>query len=158
MKLSNERAGKLYHVQSNYDCFVPTSLFNVVINNDDELSSLLSESNLLLGKLDGVASVLPDRDLFLSMYVQKEAVLSSQIEGTQASLSDVLQSNNRSSEKRKDTEEIVNYVRALNLGVCLLDTLPISLRYIKELHKELLKGVRGEDKNPGEIRCLLILF
>jgi Uncharacterized conserved protein len=152
MKLYSERAGKIYHVQSNYDCFVPASLFDITIKHDEELASLLSEASLFLGKLDGIASALPDRDLFLSMYVQKEAVVSSQIEGTQASLSDVLQSGSRVSEKRKDTEEIVNYVRALNVGVSLLDALPISFRYIKELHKELLKGVRGENKNPGEFR------
>ena len=152
MKLFSERAGKLYHTQSDYDCFVPTSLYNVHIANDNELASLLSEANLSLGQLDGLATALPDRDLFLSMYVQKEAVVSSQIEGTQASLSDVLQSSKTTAEKRKETEEVVNYVHALNTGVSLLDPLPVSMRYIKKLHKELLKGVRGEDKDPGEIR------
>ena len=111
---------------------------------------LLNESNLLLGKLDGVAVNLPDRDLFISMYVEKEATVSSQIEGTQASLSDVLQKNN--TEKRKETEEIVNYVHSLNYGLNLMDSLPISIRYLRELHRELLKGVRGETKNPGELR------
>lgn len=152
MKIFSERAGKIYHVQSDYDCFVPTSLFDISINNDDELASLLSEASLLLGQLDGIAVSLPDRDLFLSMYVQKEATVSSQIEGTQASLSDVLQAKKKDNKKRKETEEVVNYVRALNMGISLLDTLPISFRYIKELHVELLKGVRGENKNPGEVR------
>lgn len=152
MKLYSERAGKIYHVQSDYDCFVPTSLFNININNDNELSSLLSEASLLLGQLDGIATSLPNRDLFLSMYVKKEATISSQIEGTQTSLSDFLQVEKKDIKKRKDTEEVVNYVRALNMGISLLDTLPISFRYIKELHKELLKGVRGESKNPGEVR------
>ena len=152
MKLYSERAGKIYHVQSDYDCFVPTSLFNININNDNELSSLLSEASLLLGQLDGIATSLPNRDLFLSMYVKKEATVSSQIEGTQTSLSDFLQVEKKDIKKRKDTEEVVNYVRALNMGISLLDSLPISFRYIKELHKELLKGVRGESKNPGEVR------
>ena len=150
MKLYSNRAGKLYHVQSDYDCFIPESLNNIEINMDEEMIDLLEESNNLLGKLDGISSNLPDRDIFISMYVEKEAVVSSQIEGTQASLSDVLQKNN--TEKRKETEEIVNYVHSLNYGIELMDNLPISIRYLKEVHKELLKGVRGENKNPGELR------
>ena len=150
MKLYSNRAGSIYHVQSDYDCFIPKSLNDVSINIDDEMLDLLNESNHLLGKLDGVAVNLPDRDLFISMYVEKEAVVSSQIEGTQASLSDVLQKNN--SEKRKETEEIVNYVHSLNYGLKLMDSLPLSIRYLREIHKELLKGARGENKNPGELR------
>lgn len=149
MKLYSNRAGSLYHVQSDYDCYVPNSLFNIEIKYDDELIDLLTNANNIIGKLDGISTNLPDRDLFISMYVEKEAVVSSQIEGTQASLSDVLQKN---SNKVKETEEIVNYVHALNYGIELLDKLPISIRYFKEIHKELLKGVRGESKNPGELR------
>lgn len=149
LKLYSNRAGYLYHVQSDYDCFVPNSLFNIEIKYDDELIDLLTIANNVLGRLDGISINLPDRDLFISMYVEKEAVVSSQIEGTQASLSDVLQ---KDASKVKETEEIVNYVHALNYGVELLDKLPISIRYFKEIHKELLKGVRGESKNPGELR------
>ena len=149
LKLYSNRAGYLYHVQSGYDCFVPNSLFNIEIKYDDELIDLLTIANNVLGRLDGISINLPDRDLFISMYVEKEAVVSSQIEGTQASLSDVLQ---KDASKVKETEEIVNYVHALNYGVELLDKLPISIRYFKEIHKELLKGVRGESKNPGELR------
>ena len=150
MKLYSNRGGKIYHVQSDYDCFIPESLNNIEINMDEEMIDLLEESNKLLGKLDGISSNLPDRDIFISMYVEKEAVVSSQIEGTQASLSDVLQKNNI--EKRKETEEIVNYVHSLNYGIELMEKLPLSIRYLKEIHKELLKGVRGENKNPGELR------
>lgn len=149
LKLYSNRAGSLYHVQSDYDCYVPNSLFNIEIKYDDELIDLLTNANNIIGKLDGISTNLPDRDLFISMYVEKEAVVSSQIEGTQASLSDVLQ---KDSNKVKETEEIVNYVHALNYGIELLDKLPISIRYFKEIHKELLKGVRGESKNPGELR------
>ena len=149
LKLYSNRAGYLYHVQSDCDCFVPNSLFNIEIKYDDELIDLLTIANNVLGRLDGISINLPDRDLFISMYVEKEAVVSSQIEGTQASLSDVLQ---KDASKVKETEEIVNYVHALNYGVELLDKLPISIRYFKEIHKELLKGVRGESKNPGELR------
>ncbi len=152
MKLYSNRAGTIYHVQSNYDCYVPKSLNEIKINYDDELINLLSEANKLIGRLDGIATNLPDKDIFISKYVEKEAVLSSQIEGTQASLSDVLQFNKINCEKRKETEEIVNYIHALNFGIALLENLPISIRYFKQIHKELLKGVRGETKNPGEIR------
>lgn len=152
MKLYSNRAGIIYHVQSDYDCYVPKSLNEININYDEELINLLSEANKLIGMLDGLAINLPDRDIFISKYVEKEAVVSSQIEGIQASLSDVLQLNKKDNKKRKETEEIVNYIHALNYGIDLLETMPISIRYIKEIHKELLKGVRGEVKSPGEIR------
>jgi Fic family protein len=84
--------------------------------------------------------------------LKKKLLYRVRIEETQTSLSDFLQVEKKDIKKRKDTEEVVNYVRALNMGISLLDTLPISFRYIKELHKELLKGVRGESKNPGEVR------
>lgn len=150
MKLYSNRAGSLYHTKSDYDCYLPKNLNEIIINYDEEMLDLLNQANLLLGKLDGIASYLPDRDLFISMYVEKEAVVSSQIEGTQASLSDVLQKNN--TEKKKETEEIVNYVHSLNYGIELMEKLPISIRYLREIHKELLKGVRGEQKSPGELR------
>ncbi len=152
MKLYSNRAGSIYYTQSDYECYVPKSLNEIEIMYDEELINLLSEANKLIGRLDGIALNLPDKDIFISKYVEKEAVVSSQIEGTQASLSDVLQFNKIDNEKRKETEEIVNYIHALNYGVNLLEKLPISIRYIKEIHKELLKGVRGENKNLGEIR------
>lgn len=152
MKLYSNRAGSIYFTQSDSECYVPKSLNEIEIMYDEELINLLSEANKLIGRLDGIALNLPDKDIFISKYVEKEAVVSSQIEGTQASLSDVLQLKKIDNEKRKETEEIVNYIHALNYGVDLLEKLPISIRYIKEIHKELLKGVRGENKNPGEIR------
>lgn len=152
MKLYTNRAGSIYYTQSDYECYVPKSLNEIEIMYDEELINLLSEANKFIGRLDGIALNLPDKDIFISKYVEKEAVVSSQIEGTQASLSDVLQFKKIDNEKRKETEEIVNYIHALNYGVDLLEKLPISIRYIKAIHKELLKGVRGENKNPGEIR------
>ncbi len=152
MKLYSQRAGCLYHVQSDYDCFVPNNIKDIKINYDQEMILLLAEARSLLGKLDGYAANLPDKDILIAKYVEKEAAVSSQIEGTQASLSDVFQFGKTSGEKRKETQEIVNYIAALNYGVELLNDLPISIRYLKAVHKELLKGVRGESKNPGEIR------
>jgi len=98
-----------------------------------------------------MAITLPDIDLFVSMYVQKEAVISSQIEGTQASLVDVLQKD-RKNEKIKDTEEIVNYIKATNYAFKRLNDLPLCMRLIKETHAVLLSNVRGEEKMPGEFR------
>ncbi len=152
MKLYSKRAGTIYHVQTNYDCFVPNPLNEISVVYDEELIYLLIEANKSIGRLDGIAVNLPDKDIFISKYVEKEAVLSSQIEGTQASLSDVLQAHKRDDGKRKETDEIVNYIHALNYGIELLKHLPISIRYLKQIHKELIKGVRGETKNPGEIR------
>jgi len=152
MKLYSKRAGELYHVQSNYDCFIPKSLHDFELKIDDELIYLLDKASSNLGKLNGIGKNLPDKDLFISMYVEKEALVSSQIEGTQASLSDVLQYNKIDEGKRKETEDVVNYVHALNYGINLLNVLPISGRFLKEIHKELLRGVRGKDKNPGEMR------
>lgn len=151
-KMFSNRSGSIYHEQSDYDCYIPKSLSAIELVYDNELIFLLSEANNQIGKLDGIALNLPDRDLFISKYVEKEAVVSSQIEGTQASLSDVFQMNKIGVEKRKETEEIVNYIHALNYGIELLDKLPISIRYFKEVHKELLRGVRGNNKEPGEIR------
>lgn len=91
MKLESDRAGKLKKIQSDYECFIPHSLKGIKIDVDDELNRLMNKAYLLLGRLDGMAITLPDVDLFVPMYVQKEAVISSQIEGTQASLVDVLQ-------------------------------------------------------------------
>lgn len=121
---------------------------------DAELTHLLSEADRALGRLDGVASVLPNPNLFVGMYVRQEAVLSSQIEGTQSTLEDVLQFeiDAKSKDVPKDVEEVVNYVRAMNYGLARLKDLPLSLRLIREIHAELLKGVRGAHRTPGEFR------
>ena len=94
-----------------------------------------------------MAITLPDIDLFVSMCVQKEAVISSQIEGTQASLVDVLQKD-RGSEKIKYTEEIVNYINATHYAFKRLNEVPLCMRLIKETHSVLLSNVRGEEKMP----------
>ncbi len=151
MKLENERAGVLKKIKSGYECFVPHDLKHLKLNIDAKLQSLINKANLLLGKLDGIATVLPDIDLFVSMYVQKEAVISSQIEGTQASLIDVLQKD-RKNEKIKETAEIVNYIKATNYAFTRLKELPLCMRLIKETHSILLSNVRGSEKMPGELR------
>ena len=121
------------------------------ISYDSEMIELLSRADRMLGRLDGVTETLPDPELFVAMYVQKEAVLSSQIEGTQASLIDVFDSE-LSKEKREDIGDIVNYVGAMNYGLERLKEFPLSLRLIKEIHQVLLSSGRGSKRNPGEFR------
>jgi Fic family protein len=149
------RAGTYIKQAGNYRAFIPAPLPpNPAIQYDSELSLLLSKADRCLGRLDGVATVLPNPDLFVAMYVKHEAVLSSQIEGTQSTLEDVLQFeiHAHTSETPKDVEEVVNYVRAMNFGLERLRDLPLCLRLIKEIHAELMQGVRGENKSPGEFR------
>ncbi len=121
---------------------------------DAELTRLLSDADRALGRLDGIGSVLPNPDFFVAMYVRQEAVLSSQIEGTQSTLEDVLQLevDAKVADLSKDIEELVNYVAAMNHGIKRLDTLPLSLRLIREIHSKLLEGVRGSHREPGESR------
>jgi Fic family protein len=139
--------------KSKYKAFVPNPLpFKVKMDN--VLQSLLSEADQALGRLDGIAELLPDVDFFVLMYIGKEATLSSQVEGTQATLSDLLKAEAKIEDidVRSDVDEIQNYVRAMNYGLDRIETLPMSLRLIREIHKELLRGVRGRGKTPGVFR------
>ncbi len=116
--------------------------------------SLLSEADRALGKLAGAGRLLPNPHLLVNAYITTEAVASSRIEGTQATLPEVFdaEARGRIDEARDDIREVVNYVRAMNLGLQRLETLPISRRLIEEMHSVLLKDVRGRERNPGEIR------
>ncbi len=121
----------------------------------DSLQQLLEQANQALGRLDGLASILPDLSLFIYTYVRKEAVLSSQIEGTQSSLSDLLMYENDEvpGVPISDVEEVSNYVAAMNHGLQRLRAgFPLSLRLIREIHQILLTGGRGGEKQPGEFR------
>ncbi len=121
----------------------------------DGLEALLGEAHLWLGRLDGLASVLPDLPLFIYAYVRKEAVLSSQIEGTQSSLSDLLlfESDAAPGVPIQDVQEVSNYVAALTHGLeRMRGGFPLSLRLIREIHEVLLSRGRGSEKGPGEFR------
>ena len=149
------RAGRYVRQPADYSAFIPSPLpTEPPIQMDGELTRLLSDADRALGRLDGVASVLPNPNLFVSMYVRQEAVLSSQIEGTQSTLEDVLQfeADARGQDIPKDVAEVVNYVRSINYGLERLKQLPLSLRLVREIHTELLKGVRGAHRTPGEFR------
>lgn len=119
-----------------------------------ELPSLLSSAERALGRLDGSVLTLPNPDLFVFMYVRKEAVLSSQIEGTQSSLQDLLAAEASLFDQStpRDVDEVINYVRAMNHGLARLAELPVSVRLIREIHEELMRGVRGGKLQPGELR------
>lgn len=114
----------------------------------------LGAADRALGRLDSITALLPDHALFLYMYVRKEAVLSSQIEGTQSSLSDLLrfESEAAAGEPIDDIREVSNYVAAMMYGLERLKTLPISLRLLREMHKRLMSGARGQTKGAGEFR------
>ncbi len=138
-----------------YRAFVPKPLPpDPPIQMDQEMWKLLSDADRALGRLDGVTETLPNPDLFVAMYVRKEAVLSSQIEGTQASLVDILEFEADKATKGlpRDVGEVVNYVDAINYGLLRLSELPLSLRLIREIHARLLNGVRGQERSPGEFR------
>lgn len=136
-----------------YKAFMPNKV-PFEVNMDTDLQALLSRADLALGRLDGVADILPNVDFFILMYVRKEATLSSQIEGTQATFVDVLKAEAKieDTEVHKDVDEILNYVKSVNFGLAKSQELPLSLRLIKEMHKKLLAGVRGEHKTPGDFR------
>lgn len=152
------RAGRYVAQARGYRAFIPKPLPpNPPINLQGKMQILLSQADHALGRLDGSIQTLPHPDLFVAMYVRKEAVLSSQIEGTQSSLHDVLAAEARifSPDRPRDVDEVINYVRAMNHGLkCLEDGRPISICLLREIHKELLTGTRGQDRTPGELRLL----
>ena len=138
--------------EMSYKSFYPTPLQEIELNNFDYRTiQLLTKANFELGKLNGLASNIIDIDMFLGSYVRKEALYSSQIEGTQATLEDILDSSNENS-TNIDIEDVINYVKATNYSVKLINELPICNRYIKKIHEVLLQGVRGKEKSPGEFR------
>ncbi len=156
MKLQSTRAGHVVKTITGYEAFIPKKLPpDPVVKIDMEMLTLLSDADNKLGRLDGITETLPNPELFVAMYVKKEAVLSAQIEGTQASLADVL--NDQSDKNKKEyspdgVREVVNYVSAIDYGIKRLNELPLSLRLIREIHSVLLQNVRGADKSPGEFR------
>jgi Fic family protein len=149
------RAGAYVRQPTGYRAFIPRPLppSDPPVELTLVRSSLLSDATLALGRLDAAAQLIPDPDLFVGMYVHREAVLSSQIEGTQASLTDVLIFEVEGEEELPvDVAEVVNYVGAMNYGLARLSELPLSLNLIRDIHRELMRGVRGEHRDPGEFR------
>jgi len=135
--------------------FVPPPLPPAPPLDLEPLLSRLSAADRAIGRLDGITLLLPDHALFLYMYVRKEAVLSSQIEGTQSTLTDLLrfEIDHMAEPPIDDVREVSNYVDALLYGLERLDTLPLSLRLIREMHARLLQSGRGQTKAPGNFRA-----
>ena len=151
----SDRAGRYIQQPQGYKAFIPKGLPpDPPLGMDQEMWTLLSQADRALGRLDGSTETLPNPDLFVFMYVRKEAVLSSQIEGTQASLLDLLEFEAQAPEqgRPKDVDEVANYVDAMNYGLERLKELPLSLRLCGEIHSRLLAGVRGSERSPGDFR------
>jgi Fic family protein len=148
------RAGRFVTQLEGYAAFEPSPLPPEPPLDMSGLLKLQSDADQALGRLDGIIGILPNPDLFVGMYVRQEAVLSSQIEGTQASLTDVLkfEAGDDARDRLLDVGEVVNYVHAMNYGLKRLSELPLCMRLIREIHGELMKGVRGKDATPGEFR------
>jgi Fic family protein len=148
------RSGKLITQPGGYKAFIPAKLPpSPALRVEGALQNLLSQADMALARLDGMGYFLPNADLFIAMFVRKEALLSSQIEGTQASLEDIFKYESGDKlENINDVAEVINYIRALNYGMERLKTLPMSLRLIKEIHGVLMQGTRGGNKAPGEFR------
>jgi len=150
-----QRAGRYVQQPTGYRAFVPVPLPpEPPVDLGEPLRGLLSQADYALGRLDGAVLTLPNPDLFVFMYVRKEAVLSSQIEGTQSSLQNLLAAEARLYDPGapSDVSEVVNYVRAMNHGLHRLAELPVSVRLIREIHTQLMRGVRGGQLTPGELR------
>ena len=137
---------------SSYSSFKPSPLPpEPALNISSHMISKLVEANRELVKLDTAARLIPNTNLFISMYVRKEALISSQIEGTQCTLDDVLDPE-LDTNSNLDVADVINYVQATNYALERLKTLPLCCRLLREIHNELMKGVRGQEKNPGEFR------
>lgn len=152
---SSKRSGGYVSQPTGYRAFIPAPLPpEPPLALTGELPGLLSAADRALGRLDGSVQTLPNPDLFVFMYVRKEAVFSSQIEGTQSSLQDLLAAEAQLFDQNlpRDVDEVINYVRAMNHGLGRLAELPVSVRLIREIHAELLRGVRGGRLQPGELR------
>lgn len=150
-----ERAG---HYRSNlsgemaYQSFVPAPLPpNPPLALNEDIIRLLIKAHAQLAVLESMAKHIPDVELFISMYVRKEALMSSQIEGTQATLEDVLDPLVDANANR-NVADVINYIKATEFAIDRLNTLPLCARLLKETHAVLMTGVRGQEKNPGEFR------
>ena len=151
----SERAGTYVQQPGGFKAFLPKPLPpDPPIEYAEELQALLSQADRSIARLDGIVTVLPNPDLFIAMYVKKEALLSSQIEGTQASLEGLLEfeADMKPRDNLNDIKDVVNYIRALYYGIGHIEHAPANARLFRELHRILIKGTRGSKKALGEFR------
>ena len=152
MKIEQFIAGK-HLQQKRYKSFSPTKINTSWTWKDVKINTLLAEANRKLGALDAFSQHAPDIDIFIEMHVIKEATKSSKIEGTKTQIEEAVKKESEIEPERKsDWQEVINYIEAMNTSIRKLKTLPVSTRLLKEAHKILMQGVRGEHKNPGEFR------
>lgn len=150
--MRNYKSGNFQN-QGYYKSFQPSLINKHWLLDDMEIQQLLSKADRQLGRLDMYSEYIPNIDLFISMHVLKEATQSSKIEGTQTNIEEaLLDKEDIVLDKRDDWEEVQNYIEAMNTAIKQLETLPFSTRLIKETHRILLQGVRGQNKQPGEFR------
>lgn len=155
--LHENTAGRVIRVglgELAYEAFVPNPLAPPLAL-DEDLFRALSDADRAVGELSGLGRTLSNPDLLISPFIRKEAVLSSKIEGTQATLTDLylLEAGaDKAQESGEDAHEVLNYVAALRYGLERISNLPVSARLIRELHERLMSGVRGQERNPGEFR------
>lgn len=144
----------VWRQQFGYKSFLPSHIDIPYIWEDPKINLLLEKANLELGKLESFSGFIPDIDFFVSMHVWKEAIRSSRIEGTKTEFDELFINENTTEtfEERDDKQEVRNYIEALDYGIKALEKLPLSFRLFGEIHRILLSSVRGEYKNPGEIR------
>ena len=151
---TSRRSGRVVRVGTGdaaYDAFEPESL-PPALDFTAELVTTLSEADQALGRLAGVGRQLPNPHILIRPYLRREAVSSSRIEGTQSTLGEVLAAEAQLLPETADTREVLNYVRAFEIGLERLRALPLSTRLIREMHSELMRGVRGAEREPGEFR------
>lgn len=150
--MKNFKAGT-YISQGYYKSFQPNPINQKWILDDMEIITLLSKADRMLGRLDMYSEHIPNVDLFISMHVMKEATQSSKIEGTQTNMEEaILSKEDVPLDKRDDWTEVHNYINAMEAAINMLEELPFSSRLIRNIHKVLLDGVRGDQKQPGEFR------
>jgi len=152
MKFEAFKSGK-YLQQRDHKTFSPANINHQWIWDDVKINTLLADANRNLGSLDTFSQQVPDIDIFIEMHIAKEATKSSKIEGTQTEIEEALKKESEIAPGRKDDwQEVHNYIEAMNSSISKLKTLPVSTRLLKDAHKILMKGVRGQHKNPGEFR------
>ncbi len=152
MNLSDYLSGG-YTQQYRYKSFTPTLINHPWQVTNGEILTLLSEADRVLGELNAFSQLVPDVDFFIRMHITKEATESSRLEGTQTNMEEAfLEVEDIEPEKRDDWVEVQNYIQAINVAIEQLETLPLSNRLLKDTHRILMQGVRGETKQPGEFR------
>lgn len=152
IKISEFKSGH-WVKQVGYKAFVPTKINRQWLIDNPQLEVLVAQAHQKLGELNAFSELVPDVNFFIKMHIVKEATLSSRIEGTQTSVEEAfLNSEDIRPEERNDWQEVQNYIAAINFAVHALEELPLSNRLIRETHKKILHGVRGQNKHPGEFR------